>query len=194
MATSTHRQTINPSSTSNQPVSKLWYKNYMVWIFVIGMPLFVVVACIWFVFYSVKIEDPVVRDDWYMDGKTLYADVSKDKLAHDLGLTGVMTVQSSHAVNFQLTAPVSDKFVPPAQLVVEVSHATQKQKDRDFSVKRLSDGSYGGTVQLDPTPGKYYIVVHDPANNWRLRAIQELPTSKAISFKPLTAFDKRPNK
>ena len=49
-----------------------WYKNYMVIIFVIGLPLFVVVACIWFVFYSVQIKDTVVRDDWYMDGKTLY--------------------------------------------------------------------------------------------------------------------------
>ena len=56
------------SSTSNQSISKLWY-NYMVWIFVIGLPLFVVVACIWFVFYSVRIQDSTVRDDWYMDGK-----------------------------------------------------------------------------------------------------------------------------
>lgn len=193
MATSTHRQTAHPSPTSNQPISNVWYKNYMVWIFVIGFPLFAVVACIYFLFYSIKIEDPVVRDDWYMDGKTLYADVSKDKLAHDLGLTGQMTM-NQQSVTFNLAAPAGDNLKAPEQLAVEISHATQKQKDRDFIVKRLSDGSYGGTVQLDPTPGKYYIVVHDPANSWRLRAIQELLMTKAISFKPLTAFDKTDKK
>jgi hypothetical protein len=34
-------------------------------------------------------------------------------------------------------------------------------------------------------------VVHDPANSWRLRAIEELPMAKSIAFKPLTAFDKK---
>ena len=189
MATPTNS---SASSTSNQSISKLWYKNYMVWIFVIGLPLFVVVACIWFVFYSVRIQDSTVRDDWYMDGKTLYADVSKDKLAHDLGLTGQMMI-SHQAVNFKLEAPASDKFKAPEQLAVEISHATQKQKDRDIIVKRLSDGSYAGNVQLDPSKGKYYIVVHDPANSWRLRAIEELPMAKSIEFKPLTAFDKKPD-
>lgn len=182
---------------TKQPISKLWYKNYMVWVFVIGLPLFVVVACVWFVFYSVKIEDPTVRDDWFMDGKTLYADVSKDKLAHDLGLTGQMTFKIedpnikilTSLVNLKLTVPTQDKFTPPNELLVEISHATQKSKDRDFVVKKLSDGSYGGKVALDDTEGKYYIIVHDPKNTWRLRAVEQLPTAKMIVFKPLKAFD-----
>ena len=76
----------------------------MVWIF-----------CYWFAaicgsrLYLVRVllgenQDSTVRDDWYMDGKTLYADVSKDKLAHDLGLTGQMMI-SHQAVNFKLEAP-----------------------------------------------------------------------------------------
>lgn len=188
-----------PANAQKRPLSKLWYKNYMVWIFVIGLPLFVVVACIWFVFYSVKIEDSTVRDDWYMDGKTLYADVSKDKLAHDLGLTGQMTFNIEDPnvkiltllVNLKLTVPTQDKFTPPNELLVEISHATQKSKDRDFVVKKLSDGSYGGKVALDDSEGKYYIVVHDPANSWRLRAVEHLPTAKMIVFKPLKAFDEK---
>ncbi|MFW2177923.1 MULTISPECIES: FixH family protein [unclassified Moraxella] len=174
-------------SSKEQPPSKLWYKNYMVWVFVIGLPLFVVMACIWFVFYSVEIKDSTVRDDWYMDGKTLYADVSKDKLAHDMGLHGQMNLGQS--VNFRLTAPANGNFVAPNELMVEISHATQLQKDRDFVVKKLADGSYGGTVNLDTTKGKYYIVVHDPANTWRLRSVLTLPTTQMIEFKPLKSFD-----
>lgn len=188
----------NNKPLTKQPISKLWYKNYMVWIFVIGLPLFVVVACIWFVFYSVEIQDSTVRDDWFMDGKTLYADVSKDKLAHDLGLTGQLTLVKSndpnikiqpYTANFTLNVPTLDKFVPPSELMVEISHATQKSKDRDFVVKKLANGSYGGLVNLDDSQGKYYIVIHDPKNTWRLRAVEHLPTAKAIVFKPLKAFD-----
>ena len=193
----------SPSTTQNtakKPPSKLWYKNYMVWIFVIGFPLAMVITCIWFLFYSIKVEDPVVRDDWFMDGKTLYADVSKDKLAHDLGLTGQMTFKIedpnvkilTSLVNLKLTVPTQDKFIPPNELMVEISHATQKSKDRDFVIKKLSDGSYGGKVALDDSEGKYYIVVHDPKNTWRLRAIAHLPTTKAITFEPLKSFDKKP--
>ena len=85
---------------------------------------------------------------------------------------------------------------------MEISHATQKQKDRDIIVKRLSDGSYAGNVQLDPSKGKYYIVVHDPANSWRLRALlrscqwrSRLPLShwprliKNLSFSQLITGD-----
>ena len=78
------------STSSVIKTSAPWYKNYMVTIFVIGLPAVVVVACIFFVFFSVKHKDATVRDDWYMDGKTLYQDASKDQLAHDLGAHGVM--------------------------------------------------------------------------------------------------------
>ncbi len=57
-----------------------WYKNYMVVIFVIGMPAAVVIACIWFVYYSYQIRDSVVRDDWYMDGKINIDDLITHKM------------------------------------------------------------------------------------------------------------------
>ena len=58
--------------------ANIWYKNYMVLIFVIGLPVLVVVISLFFIFYSIKIQDSTVRDDWYMDGKTLYQDSSRD--------------------------------------------------------------------------------------------------------------------
>jgi uncharacterized protein len=82
--------TTNPAPNFKHQDSQPWYKNYMVVIFVIGMPAFVVIACLWFVYYSYQIRDSVVRDDWYMDGKTLYHDVSRDKLTYDLDLHGKM--------------------------------------------------------------------------------------------------------
>ena len=76
----------------------------MVWIFVIGLPLFVVVACIWFVFLLGENQDSTVRDDWYMDGKDCYMQMCPKTNWHDLGLTGQMMI-SNQAVNFKLRRP-----------------------------------------------------------------------------------------
>lgn len=175
------------ATTEQKPISKLWYKNYMVWIFVIGLPVFVVVACIWFVYYSIQIKDSVVRDDWYMDGKTLYADVSKDKLAYDLGLAGTLKIQNNQ-VTFDFQPSQQPDFKLPETLNVEISHATQISKDRDFIVKRTNNYQYTGTVELNPDKGKYYIIVHNPENSWRLRTVVNLPNNQPLVFKPLTSF------
>ena len=175
-----------------------WYKNYMVMVFVIGMPLFVVLACIYLVFYAVQNADSTVRDDWYMDGKTLYADVSKDKLAYDMGLSGTMAIDPAGKVDFTLNPSTKNaQFQPPTTLSANISHATKKDKDRDVSLKHIVGNQYQGNVKLDSEIGKYYIVVHDEANTWRLRSIAKLPTVANLSFPPLEAFDGKntnPNK
>lgn len=179
------------TQSDKKTISKLWYKNYMVWIFVIGLPVFVVIACIWFVFYSVQIKDSVVRDDWYMDGKTLYADVSKDKLAYDLGLSGKLSIDNQ-TVNFILNNQ-SPNFELPKELSVQISHATQIKKDRDFTLT-LSNPSqqlYTGQVEMDKEKGKYYIMIKNPENSWRLQRVQEFPTQEAIVLNPLKTFEEK---
>lgn len=162
----------------------------MVWIFVIGLPVFVVVACIWFVYYSIQIKDSVVRDDWYMDGKTLYADVSKDKLAYDLGLSGKMTIQNQQ-ITFNFQPSKQTDFQIPNELYIEISHATQIAKDRDVIAKRGNEFQYTGTVDLNPDTGKYYIIVRNPENTWRLRTVTTLPNTNTLEFKPLTSFEEK---
>lgn len=179
------------TQSDKKTISKLWYKNYMVWIFVIGLPIFVVIACIWFVFYSVQIKDSVVRDDWYMDGKTLYADVSKDKLAYDLGLSGKLSIDNQ-TVNFILNNQ-SPNFEFPKELSVQISHATQIKKDRDFTLT-LSNPSqqlYTGQVEMDKEKGKYYIMIKNPENSWRLQRVQEFPTQETIVLNPLKTFEEK---
>ena len=176
-----------------------WYKNYMVIIFVIGLPMFVVVACIWFVFYSVQIKDTVVRDDWYMDGKTLYQDVSRDKLAHDLDLSGEMTFSEDNKVIFTLNYPKqsleSGKLLDgtpvyyPEQLTLSISHATDIDRDRDAILKHSKGNQYTAEVSLDKLESKYYVQVSNEGKlNWRLREVGKLPQDH-ISFKPLKSFD-----
>lgn len=188
-----------PTSFGHQDTQP-WYKNYMVLIFVIGLPALVVVTCIWFVFYSIQIKDTVVRDDWYMDGKTLYQDVSRDKLAHDLGLMGEMVFEKDNHVAFSLNYPTeslqSGKLLDgtpiyyPEKLTLSVSHATDINKDRDAILTHVEGNTYSADIDLDALESKYYVQVSNEGElNWRLRQVGKLPQDK-ITFKPLKSFDK----
>lgn len=185
-----------PNSDQSTP-SAPWYKNYIITVFVIGLPLIVVVACIFFVIHAFKIKDSTVRDDWYMDGKSLYQDISKDKLAYDLGLSGVMRFQGTpdhYDVRFELKSITNIAY--PNTLTVNISHATDKTKDRDFTLTRHADNAYVGNVSLDPLPAKYYLsVIHlneasaqENNQSWRLTHSQKLPANNVV-FLPLDSFD-----
>lgn len=189
----------SPTGKFGHQDTQPWYKNYMVVIFVIGLPLFVVVACLWFVYYSVQIKDTVVRDDWYMDGKTLYQDVSRDKLAHDLDLTGEMLFAKDGTVTFTLNYPADSlesgqlhdgtPIYYPDQLTLSISHATDIDKDRDAILKHTDDNHYTTKVQLDELESKYYVQVSNEGKlNWRLREVGKLPQDR-ITFEPLHSFD-----
>ena len=189
---------VQPSNFGHQD-SQPWYKNYMVIIFVIGLPLFVVVTCLWFVYYSVQIKDTVVRDDWYMDGKTLYQDVSRDKLAHDLDLRGDMLFTADGTVNFQLLYPSvsleTGKLLDgtavyyPDTLMLSISHATDIDKDRDAVLTHQSGNQYTAHIDLDTLPSKYYVEVsNEGVLDWRLRQVGQLPKAE-IRFEPLDSFD-----
>lgn len=193
-----------PNQTNAQP----WYKNYMITVFVIGLPLFVVIVCIFFIVFAIKIQDSTVRDDWYMDGKALYQDASKDQLANDLGVAGIMRFDGDK-VQFELNYPktATDTGVLadgtplyyPKTLNVNVSHATDKSKDKDFVLTHQEGKVYTGEVSLDiTTPAKYYLQINTPADTakdapkpWRLIHAQKLPAQN-VGFVPLPAFDRKP--
>lgn len=174
----------------NNPAKQPWYKNYLLVVFVIGLPAFVVVACLFFIVFAVKIKDTTVRDDWYMDGKTLYQDASKDQLAYDLALHGVMRFHDDKVV-FELgqdSRRAKADFKPPATLNAKISHATDKNKDRDFTLSRGTDGHYHGTTTIDALSAKYYLHVQDEQEQWRLVHSQKLPAQNVV-FNPLASFE-----
>ena len=173
--------TDNTLKSQRQP----WYKNYMITVFVIGLPAFVVVACIIFVVYAVKNKDATVRDDWYMDGKTLYQDASKDQLAHDMQLHGVLRFDEG-VVRFELRRP-DDTADYPDTLTLSISHATDKDKDRDTTLIHEAEGVYVGEVALDPLPSKYYLHITSDTG-WRLTQTYKLPAGN-VPFAPLPSFD-----
>ena len=189
-----------PSSDFKHQDSQPCYKNYMVIIFVIGLPAFVVIACIFFVYYSYQIRDSVVRDDWYMDGKTLYHDVSRDKLTYDLDLHGQMQFSETGDITFYLNYPKQslqsgkllngEPVTYPKELELSISHATDIKKDRDVILQYQGANKYTSHADIDPLKAKYYLQVSsDGKDDWRMQDVAKLPRAE-VSFDPLPVFDK----
>lgn len=195
----------NSNHTLAPKADNIWYKNPILMIFVIGLPVFVIVACIFFIIFAIKIKDSTVRDDWYMDGKALYQDASKDQLAYDLGVRAVMYLEDKGAeqgVRLELNYPSqtvqSGKFFDgsavnyPKELAVAISHATDKKRDRDFVLTHQAGNIYTGAVSLDlAVPSRYYVQIAPSEGydkKWRLLQATRLP-AKAVGLNPLKAFE-----
>ena len=176
----------NNTTPQTPPTPQKWHQNYIITVFVIGLPALVVVACVFFVIFAFKNEDATVRDDWYMDSKALYQDASKDQLAHDLGVSGVMRFDGDDVV-FELH--YKDNITPayPNTLSVNISHATDKNKDKDLTLIHSTNNIYTGKVSIDPLPSKYYLHINSN-DGWRLTQTQKLPAQN-VPFSPLSAFD-----
>ena len=176
--------------------NNIWYKNPILLILVLGMPIAMVLTCIWFIGFTFKHRDTTVRDDWYMDGKALYQDASKDELAYKLGVSGIMRLHGG-AVIFELNYPndsaldgdFTNPHAYPKTLAVTVSHATDERFDRDFILTHQDGNRYTGIMDLDRSSAYYYVQItaNELDQPWRLMHKQKLPANNIV-LTPLPAF------
>ena len=96
------------------PDQKPWYKHAYLWL-VILLPVLAVTVSLWFVTVAFSHQDDVVRDDWYMDGKTLQQDLSRDTVAAQAGLSAQFQIDAQGNINATLTSAQAD-FSWPATL------------------------------------------------------------------------------
>ena len=136
-----------------------------------------------------------------MDGKTLYHDVSRDKLTYDLDLHGEMKFANNGDITFYLNYPEQslqsgkllngESLTYPDKLTLSISHATDIKKDRDVVLQHQTGNVYSAkTVDIDPLKAKYYLQVsNDGDEDWRMRDVAKLPRAE-VRFDPLPVFEK----
>lgn len=176
-----------------------WYKNYML-VMVLALPAIMVVICIIFVIWSIKVQDSTVRDDWYMDGKALFQDASLDQRAYDIGVAGIMRFAGNQVMfdlNYPKEALTTQKLATgaavfyPKRLHVLISHATNKEFDKEFELVWTKDNHYVGEVHLSDVAAKYYLTIKPldvpDGEPWRLITHDKLP-AKHVVFVPLQSF------
>ncbi|MEL0029059.1 MAG: FixH family protein [Perlucidibaca sp.] len=153
-----------------------WYKHPWVW-FIIAIPTVAVVFSLQFVYIAVTHPDPVVRDDWYEDGKAINQDFARSDAAARLGLRADVRLDSETGevlLTLHASKPVNDE-----RINLHFLHATLKDRDQSLVLHHLVGQEYRGQL-LRPLEGDFQIELSTP--DWRIAANRHLPDGDGFSL------------
>ncbi len=153
--------------------TKPWYKHPHLWL-VICLPIISVVVSISFARTAFLNKSDVVRDDWYMDGKALQQDMSRDTVAAAANLHAKVSISPQGQVKVLLTHD-ANLAVPP-QLDLYFFHPIKAEKDHKISLKRREDGDFAGQLDAELLKAGNYRIELD-GHLWRLSSRIDLPIS-----------------
>ena len=156
-------------------MSKPWYKQIWPWI-LISLPVFSVLKAVHTVYIMNQQSPDLVVDDYYAEGKAINQNLSLYREAAARNLHANILLAGNKAVlTFQANS-VLDK-----QLTLDFVHNTIASKDFKVIAERSGESMYVAELPVTPT-GKWSLVVHDAANQWKLRASLSLPATAAIKL------------
>ena len=164
---------------------KPWYRYGMVWL-VIGIPMWSVVAGIYFIYIANSGANDVVVDNYYKDGLAINQSFAQDNQAKTLNISALLSVNDKQ----QLVAKVANTKVPYIEFVL--SH----HNDRDFDVKGamvLAKAQDNGGIYRFNLPndlkGRWFVQLtaqeESGQNPWRLQAKLDFPLAVDTLLAPV---------
>ncbi|MGF1741435.1 FixH family protein [Vibrio profundum] len=148
---------------------KPWYQQFWPW-FLIILPLTVVIWTIATVIIFSQHSVSLVTDDYYKKGKSINQDLSKLKVAKQLGIAISMTA-SGKELTLQLHQGQLAHY--PA---IKVLFAHRTLPDRDFSQLLTSSANGQYRVKLDnELKGPWFIEVSPYDKAWKLQGKINFP-------------------
>ncbi len=165
---------------------KPWYREPWPW-FLIALILSSMGAGITTVIIALKDPDPVVRDDWYRDGRAIHRFLERDAAARRLELVGELTVDElTGELFFELKGAGTEGL---ERLELELLHPTLEKLDQTVVLRRSGPGiRFRG--ELDRfIAGRWSVAVvplgeMEESQSWRLKKRIVLPASDPIRFDP----------
>ncbi len=153
-----------------------WYKQFWVW-FVIAIPALAVIFSLEFVYIAVTHQDPVVRDDWYQDGKAVNQDFARSDAATRLGLKADVRLDAE--TGEVLLTLHSNKPISTSTIGLNFVHATIKDRDQSLVLHRLVNNEYRGLLTR-PLEGNFQIELATP--DWRITGARRLPGAEGFNL------------
>ncbi|MRI35414.1 hypothetical protein EOPP23_20860 [Endozoicomonas sp. OPT23] len=145
------------SQANNEPFTR-WYQEPWAWL-IVGILAATFVAGSTWIWYSFKIQDSVVVDDYYKVGKGINIDLTRDRNASELNIAGEMLLDDlTGEIRITLDGDMSEW---PQQLKLSLLSPVFKEKDKVVTINRSFSANEQQQVyvgQLDQAiSGKTYV-------------------------------------
>ncbi len=155
---------------------KPWYKQFWPWLF-IAIPVFAIVRAVHTVYIMNQQSPDLVVDEYYTEGKAINQNLAKFKEAASRNLHGKVLFAGNKAV---VTSNANDGLED--SLVLDFTHATIAASDFQVVAHRSGESMYVAELPITIS-GKWSLVVHNKATNWKLRAELALPATGEIQLR-----------
>jgi len=155
----------------NSQAGNPWYKQPWLW-FVLSVPIASVILSSIMITVAVVGRDSLVSDNYYKDGIAINQTIEQDKLAINLGITPVVTLNEGIA----LVRIEADKMPSQAFLTLKLLHPTDSDKDVIVKLLPTANGFIGDIPPL--INGRRYLDLYGYDNSWRIREEVYLPLIK----------------
>jgi hypothetical protein len=165
-----------------------WYRFFWPW-FIVGLLGTSVVAGVTTVVIAFRNQDSLVDDRYYETGNAINLRIAAEKNAERLGVRATLTLDDlTGEARIFLEGRLSP---PPERLRLELSHATEAERDSSVTLVANEPGHFHG--QLDaPAVGRFYAILRpsdaagealsDADVDWRLQQEIRLPSDEALRF------------
>ena len=171
------------STERREPAS--WYRVPMVWL-LIALPLSAVAGGFTTLWLALRSDDGLVVDDYYRRGMEINRDLDRDRAAAARGIKAQLQLDDARrSLRIELSLPAAQQ---PAQLEVQLLHATRQGYDRRFAIARGVDGVYSAPL-VGMAPGRYYVQL--AAGDWRLLGSLRFPDESRFEIVPVAGLAAR---
>ncbi len=136
-------------------------RNSTVFLLVIGIPVFAVVASMSLIFEAVRSKDPELPIEYGVEGRALDADYAAAERAQSAGVA--LTIDYVATNRLRVRAAANDESMLPQVLNLRFTHTTQPVRDRHVTLQRSEGNLYVAAfaplergrwlLQVDGQPG-----------------------------------------
>lgn len=141
-----------------------WYRQAWPW-FLISLPASAVAGGIITLMLAVNSPNALVVDDYYKAGLAINQEKHRLASAHRMGMSGLLR-NDGKQLTLSLT---SQPAVTEKTLLLNISHSTRAELDRELTLQRLPDGGYATDMPVLPA-GTWYLRLRANDASWQIWA------------------------
>jgi uncharacterized protein len=160
---------------------KPWYREPWPWI-LMAAPAAAVIAGTATLWLAVRSFDGLVADDYYKQGLALNQVFARAEKAKALGIEGalVLAAGADGGISASLHARSGEL---PRVLNLSLTHPTRVGLDQRVTLLAAKAGDYAARIGA-LAPGRWHVIVEDPARQWRLRGELQIPQDSRAELSP----------